>query len=110
MHTGHRLPQDRGKDLWFLLKQRLTWRQIHHCKDTPQDGLVSTNVTNHRSLQAVLTERSMHLLEIHQLVRLTRWTQNPKNPWLLVNQLVSIQPGIEPPGQPRWFNLVGDTG
>ena len=85
------------------------WHQIHYCEHPPQNRLVSTNAINHRGIEALLIERLMHQLEIHQLFRLTRWTQHTKNPWLLVNQLVAIQPGISTTGQPRWFLLVSDT-
>ena len=64
---------------------------------------------NHRNLQALLIEDPMQNLMMQKLLHLTPWTQNPKNSWLLVNQLVAIQPGIVTSRQPRRFNLVGDT-
>ena len=96
-------------DLWWLRTEGLTWHEIHHREHTPQDRLVSTNAMNGRGIEALLMERLMHQLEIPQLLHLTRWTQHPKNPWLLVDQLVAIQPGINTTGQPRRFLFVGDT-
>ena len=96
-------------DLWWLRIEGLAWHQIHHREHTPQDRWVSTNVMNHRGIEALLMERLMHQLEIPQLLHLTRWTQHAKNPWLLVHQLVAIQPGIDTSCQARRFQLVSDT-
>ena len=64
---------------------------------------------NHRNLQALLIQDLMHNLMMQKLLHLTRWTQNPKHSWFLTNKLVAIQPGIEPPGQPRRFNVISDA-
>lgn len=108
-HPGHQLAKNRCMDLWWLRTEVLAWHKIHHREHTPQDRLIFTKAMNHRGIEALLIERLMHQLEIHQLLRLTRWTQHTKNPWLLVNQFVALQPGISTTGQPRWFLLVGDT-
>ena len=64
---------------------------------------------NHGGIEALLIQDLMHNLMMQKLRHLTGWTQNAKNPWLLVNQLVAIQPGIVTSLQPRRFNLIGDT-
>ena len=64
---------------------------------------------NHGGIEALLIQDLMHNLMMQKLRHLTRWTQNAKNPWLLVNQLVAIQPGISTTGQPLLFNLIADT-
>ena len=64
---------------------------------------------NHGGIEALLIQDLMHNLMMQKLRHLTGWTQNAKNPWLLVNQLVAIQPGISTTGQPRGFNLIVDT-
>ena len=95
MHGGHRLTQNRHINLRILLIQGLTRHQIHHRKNTPQNRLVSTNAMNHWSFQALLIQDPMHNLKVQKLLNVTFRTQNAKNPWLLINQLVAIQPGIE---------------
>ena len=63
---------------------------------------------NHGGIEALLIQDLMHNLMMQKLLHLTRWTLNAKNPWLLVNHLVAIQPGISTTGQPRRFQIVGD--
>ena len=64
---------------------------------------------NHGDIEALLIQDLMHNLMMQKLRHLTRWTQNAKNSRLLVNQLVAIQPGISTTGQPRRFDLIGNT-
>ena len=64
---------------------------------------------NHGDIEALLIQDLMHNLMMQKLRHLTRWTQNAKNSRLLVNQLLAIQPGISTTGQPRRFDLIGNT-
>ena len=64
---------------------------------------------NDRGFETLLIQDLMNTLMMQKLLRLTRWTQNPKNSWLFAKQLVAIQPGIKAPSQPRRLNLISDT-
>ena len=46
----------------------------------------------------MLIQDLMHNLKIQKLLDVMFRAQNAKNPWLLVNQLVAIYPGIETSG------------
>ncbi|GIS14417.1 MAG: hypothetical protein CM15mP116_10000 [Synechococcus sp.] len=64
---------------------------------------------NHGGIEALLIQDLMHNLMMQSSATSRAGRRMRRTPWLLVNQLVAIQPGISTTGQPRGFNLIVDT-
>ena len=94
--------------LWSQLKHVRPGKRSMTAKTPPKIVFLHKHM-NQGGLETLLIERSMDKLLMHQLLHLPLRPQHAQNLWLLIAQLVAIQPGIAASPQPHRLKLISDS-